>query len=207
MPFVRKRMTPFAQYKLKLERPAWKLETARTTGRCERDGDACDPVAFSCFAAAFSRLRRMARNRAGLSARPMVTSQTLRVSLMPDLLALCADWLRQAYSLFSVTQVLHSDSARRRRAFCCAFPHAPYARATSASKCFAVSTLAARQRRQQIANNGATGRMTKARLRTVALSLVHYCSDLVGISPAPALHSRPHRSTAHPAHDGCRPPA
>ena len=102
MPFVRKRMTPFAQYKLKLERPAWKLETARTAGRCERDGDACDPGAFSCFAAAFSRLRRRVRNRAGLSARPMVTSQTLRVSLMPDLLALCADWLRLVAGVFFV---------------------------------------------------------------------------------------------------------
>ena len=102
MPFVRKRMTPFAQDKPKLERPAWKLETARTAGRCERAGDACDPGAFSCFTAAFSRLRRRVRNRVGLSARPMVTSQALRVSPMPDLLALCADWLRLVAGVFFV---------------------------------------------------------------------------------------------------------
>ena len=36
MPFVRKHMTPFAQNKTKLERPAWKPETARTAGSCGR---------------------------------------------------------------------------------------------------------------------------------------------------------------------------
>ena len=130
---------------------------------------------LSCFAAAFSRLRRMARNRAGLSARPMVTSQTLRVSLMPDLLTLCADWLRlvAGYSLFSVTQVLHSDSARYRRACHCVFSHARNTGATSASNRFAVFTPAARQPRRQIATGGVTGRMTKTRLRAVALSPVH----------------------------------
>ena len=67
------------------------------------------------------------------------------------------------------------------------FPLAQNMGATSASKRFAVFTLAARQLRRQIATGGATGGMTKARLRATVLSLVHYRSDLIKISPAPAL--------------------
>jgi len=199
-------MTPFAQYKLKLERPVWKLETVRTAGRCERAGDASDPGALSCFTAAFSRLRRRVRNRVGLSARPMVTSQTFRVSLMPDLLALCDDWLRLAYSLIPVTQVLRVGLVRRRCITSCVFSHA---RNTGQRPLQTVSPCspAARQPRRQIANNGVTGGMTKTRLRAVALSLVHYCADLIGTAPARAPHPQLHRSTPYPAHDGCRPPA
>ena len=104
-------MTPFAQNKPKQERPAWKLETARTAGRCERAGDACDPGAFSCFAAAFSRLRRMARNRTGLSVGLMVTAQTLQVCTMLELLAFCDDGLWLLVGVFFV--FCGADFARR----------------------------------------------------------------------------------------------
>ena len=119
---------------------------------------------MSCFAAAFSRLRRMARDRTGLSVRPMVTSQSLRVSLMLDLLTLCADWLRLVAGVFFVFcgAVLHADLVRRRCITSCVFSHARNTGARSASNRFAVFTLAAGQPRRQMATGGATGAHGKA---------------------------------------------